>query len=345
MDDDVGGSSMGSDLCNLSIDNMGFDALAGDNYYAHPESTPHSSTMSPNDTVVSLHAPPPEVSVTVMMASVPPSMWQDDAQHSPDPREIYPPTSITSRSFISPVSTSSAKTSPSTSPSSSLSPSTTVARGWINYGGDSPPPRSQTSSSDSSSNESLPLTARREKRSILRSSTSPYDINNGRKAQFPGNNKPSGSTSNTVIELLNFTFKQALCKKYPKFARNPEDYFYAEVLDDININSVCLLCPPDSQTTFTPRHARDAHSAPGEGKDPFIYLACCEAKPRKPTSLFVKSGALKRHFNSSYHNENRFRCPYCCSASSRPETVARHLTKCRSLKRILSEGDGSDTSD
>ncbi|KAG7440668.1 uncharacterized protein BT62DRAFT_1012444 [Guyanagaster necrorhizus] len=88
-DDDVGGSSIGTNLLFLPIDNMGFDVLADDNYCAHPESTPHSSTISPNDTVLSLHAPPPEVSVTVMMASVPPSMWQDDAQHSPDPRDMY----------------------------------------------------------------------------------------------------------------------------------------------------------------------------------------------------------------------------------------------------------------
>ncbi|KAG7445467.1 uncharacterized protein BT62DRAFT_1007223 [Guyanagaster necrorhizus] len=121
-----------------------------------------------------------------------------------------------------PVSTSSANTSPSTTPPSTLSPSPTVARGWINYSSGSPPPRSQMLSPDSSSNESLPSTARREKRSILRSSTSPYDMKNQQKAYFPRNNKPRDSPSKTFIE-------------------NPEDYFYAEVLDDITINSMPIL--------------------------------------------------------------------------------------------------------
>ncbi|PBK59747.1 hypothetical protein ARMSODRAFT_982827 [Armillaria solidipes] len=353
MGDDIGSSidttsSPLRGLWDLFSGNTTFDASyarADDNNY--PEL--HSNVVAP------LTTSPPDISA--IMTTVQPTMWQDTHQGL-GLRKIFqlePEATITHQYFASPNSVASTTTSPGTSPSGAgrgLSTGLTVARGWINYGPDAPPPSSQTRlvvPSGRSSNKSLPSAVRRSKRTILRSNnTSPYSMKNRESARFPGSSNCPSDTSVNFIVLNNLTYKGTLCADHPQFARYPDDYFYAEVLNDISINSVCLLCPSGSGTIFTTEHAKTAHCIPGSKRgdsDPLIFLSCCEGNVHKSKSLIVKCGALKRHFNSKAHSENRYQCPYCHTAFSRTESVARHLTQCEMLAKILTEEDEKYTSD
>ncbi len=129
-------------------------------------------------------------------------------------------------------------------------------------------------------------------------------MKNRESAGFPGSSHCPSNTSVNFIMLNNLTHKGILCANYPQFARYPDDYFYAEVLNDISIDSVCLLCPAGSGTIFTTEHAKTMHCVPGSKRgdsDPLIFLSCCEDNVHRSKSLIVKIGALKRHFNSKAH--------------------------------------------
>ncbi|KAK0504416.1 hypothetical protein EDD18DRAFT_1345312 [Armillaria luteobubalina] len=336
-------------LWDFPSDNTTFDAsyarVDGDNYPGL-----RSNVAAP------LTAPLPDIPAIV--TTVQATRWQDMhkglglremLQHD-EPAE----STITHHYFASPNSVSSITALSRTSPSGTgriLSTDWTVARGWINYGPDAPPPSSQRRAvvpSGKSSNEPLPSTIRRKKWTILRSNnTSPYSMKNRESAGFRDDNDGPSDTSR-FIALNNLTYKTTLCTHYAQFSRYPDDYFYAEVLNDISIRSVCLLCPSDSGTIFTTEHAKTVHCVPGSKRgdsDPLIFLSCCEANSHKTKSLIVKSSALKRHFNSKAHSENRYQCPYCHSAFSRAESVARHLSQCSMLAKILTEEDEKYTSD
>ncbi|KAK0487863.1 hypothetical protein IW261DRAFT_1450434 [Armillaria novae-zelandiae] len=347
MSDDIGGSinTLSSPLRGLwdvVSDNTAFDAS-----YAHVDDNGHPELRS-NVTAPST-APLPDISAIV--ATVQPTMGQDMRQ-SLGLREMFqnePEAMITDDYFASPNSISSVTTSSGTSPSgagSIISTGLTVARGWINYSPDAPQPSSQTRAvapSGRSSNESLPSAIRRKKQTILRSNnTSPYSMKNRESASFRGSNDCTSDTFMNFIVLNNLTHKKTLCTHYAQFSRYPDDYFYAEVLNDISICSVCLLCPSGSGTIFTTEHAKTVHCVPGSKRgdsDPMVFLSCCEGKVHQSKLPFVKSSALKRHFNSKAHSENRYQCPYCHSAFSRTESVARHLTQCAMLAKILKEED------
>ncbi|KAK0187643.1 hypothetical protein F5146DRAFT_1141103 [Armillaria mellea] len=344
--DDIGGSVDTASsplrvLWDFLSDNITFDAScarADDNNY--PEL--RCNVVTP------LTAPAPDISATV--TTVQPTMWQD-AHQGLGLRGILqrePEATTTHHCFSSPILVSSTTTSPGTSPPGAnrgLSTDLIVTREWMNYGPDAPPHPSKTRTS----NKSLPSSVRREKRAKLRSdNTSPYSMKNRESAGLPGSSNRPSDTSVDFIELNNLTFKRTLCTSYPQFARYPDEYFYAEILDDISIRSVCLLCPPDSGTIFTTEHARTVHRIPGSKRgdsDPLVFLSCCEGNVHKSKSRIVKCAALKRHFNSKAHSENRYQCPYCHTPFSRTESVARHLTTCEMLGKIMTEEDKKYTSD
>ncbi|KAK0221425.1 hypothetical protein IW262DRAFT_1459626 [Armillaria fumosa] len=371
MSDDIGGSidtasSPLRGLWDVPSDNTTFDAS-----YARFDDDNFPGLRS--NVAAPLTAPLPDIPAIV--TTVQPTRWQDMHQglglremhayfqrNSPSFRLRQPSvrlqpaeSTITHHYSASPNSVSSITASSGTSPSGAgriLSSDLTVARRWINYGPDAPPPSSQTRAvvpSGRSSNESLPSTIRRKKWTILRSNnTSPYSMKNRESAGFRGSNDGPPDTSKNFIMLNNLIYKKTLCTHYAQFARYPDDYFYAEVLNDISIRSVCLLCPSGSGTIFTTEHAKTVHRVPGSKRgdsDPLIFLSCCEGNAHKMKSLIVRSSALKRHFNSKAHSENQYQCPYCHSAFSRAESVARHLTQCTMLAKILKEEDEKYTSD